>query len=705
MTKKDGRYFTEALKALRLPADQEKETRANAENIVGKILDAYGQNISPDHVGAGSSGIPPGFSTPGGKSHVLTGLVYGRIQSGKTRAMIASTAMAFDNGFRIVVVLTSNINDLVSQTHFDFASGLPGVMVYTKDDELEEAENAKLHLESGDGRMLIVCSKGAKSLDNVTAFLKKVDAKRYPTIIFDDEGDQASLDTNTRKRSASNVAVAPSSINKLIQGKLRPLVPCHVYVSVTGTPQAVLLQAAGSNTRPSFIELLPPGDSYVGGDHFFPEDDPERNHNGLIRTVQSNEKALLLDVRAPIPPGLRQAILFYLLSAAAAIENMGFPEHKNGFSFLCHPSLKNAEQAVAARRISNYLDTVTRTLLKTASADPEVSKELSEEYRDLKKTLGAATPSFDDLSKRIVESLRTRKILVINAATKRRGIAYGPGMNFLIGGNTLGRGIAIRDLLVTYYIRESRTSQIDTMHQHARMFGYRSKTLPYTRLFVTRRLYHRFQDIHGSDQDLRLYIDAHKGVPSTFPIEVDFDLRATRTGVLDVNKTDTLRPGMQVYPNYVAVPQNATAYSKLMAKLNSHFGPAGPSMDERGKKGVEISVGEAIGLVGLIKTKSENTWRDKTIDAVIGKVASKFGGRVNLKFRSAERSVRDEGFMSTGTLSGDEYQNATREPIPTLWIMSVESAEGSFCGSGKKFMYPTFVIPSALRKLLVFSRE
>jgi len=174
---------------------------------------------------------------------------------------------------------------------------------------------------------------------------------------------------------------------------------------------------------------------------------------------------------------------------------------------------------------------------------------------------------------------------------------------------------------------------------------------------------------------------------------------------LDVNKTDTLRPGMQVYPNYVAVPQNATAYSKLMAKLNSHFGPAGPSMDERGKKGVEISVGEAIGLVGLIKTKSENTWRDKTIDAVIGKVASKFGGRVNLKFRSAERSVRDEGFMSTGTLSGDEYQNATREPIPTLWIMSVESAEGSFCGSGKKFMYPTFVIPSALRKLLVFSRE
>jgi Z1 domain-containing protein len=51
------------------------------------------------------------------------------------------------------------------------------------------------------------------------------------------------------------------------------------------------------------------------------------------------------------------------------------------------------------------------------------------------------------------------------------GIAYGNGLNFLIGGNTLGRGIAIRDLLVTYYVREAKVSQIDTMHQHARMYG------------------------------------------------------------------------------------------------------------------------------------------------------------------------------------------------------------------------------------------
>ena len=51
--------------------------------------------------------------------------------------MIASTAMAFDNKFRISVVLTSNINDLVAQTHMDFSTGLPGLKILTKDDALD----------------------------------------------------------------------------------------------------------------------------------------------------------------------------------------------------------------------------------------------------------------------------------------------------------------------------------------------------------------------------------------------------------------------------------------------------------------------------------------------------------------------------------------------------------------------------------------
>lgn len=692
--KLNGEYFRSTLNALNLPAAQRNDARSNAQAIVGKVLKAYASG--PNR---------PSDRRQKRDFRRLTGLVYGRIQSGKTRAMIASTALAFDNGFRVVVVLTSNINDLVAQTHFDFAAGLPNVMVYTKDNELaDEVENAKLDLELADGRMLIVCSKGSRSLKNVTSFLQKVRADRYRSIIFDDEGDQASLDTNTRRRSRSNVRVGPSKINALIQRKLRTGLPRHVYVSVTGTPQAVLLQSADSGSRPSFIELLPPGSSYIGGREFFGEDEPEENRSSLVQVVDRDEKGKLLNSREPVPDGLRRAILFFLLSSAAAIRTRGLPGHGKGYSFLCHPSLKNDEQTVAAQRITKFLDSVKATLLKAPRADKSIRAALAAQYKELRKTLGARTPPLPVLSKTIVACLRARRILVINARAKRQGIAYGQGLNFLIGGNTLGRGIAIPDLLVTYYLRSSRVSQIDTMHQHARMFGYRQVTLPYTRLFVPKSLYYRFRDVYRSDEDLRVFIQEHSKTPKTFPIEFTFDLRTTRPGVLDVNTTDTLEPGKQVYPNYIVVPQVPAAYERIMAVLEKHFGRRGPSMEKKGKRGVIISGTEAGTLASLVKTRSENTWRDNTIDAVVEKVAGKFGRKVQLKFRKAKRFIPDDGFISTGTLSGTELESARGASLPTLWMMAVESTEGSACGTGRKFIYPTFVIPGKLRKLLMFNR-
>lgn len=222
----NGPHFTETIKALALTDQQEADARRNASDIVGGIIAAYGATAN----GALDAGRIP--NSP------ITGLVYGRIQSGKTRAMIASTAMAFDNDFRISVVMTSNINDLVRQTHLDFAGGTSGVLILTKDDALSrEVASTKLVMERTGGCLLIVCSKGNKSLSNVAKFLHAIGADQYPAIIFDDEGDQASLDTHTRKRAkqaASGVRVGPSPINNIIQNKLRPAVQRHVYVSVTG---------------------------------------------------------------------------------------------------------------------------------------------------------------------------------------------------------------------------------------------------------------------------------------------------------------------------------------------------------------------------------------------------------------------------------------------------------------------------------------
>jgi Z1 domain len=688
----NGSYFTRTLDALELRDTQRQDTVRNASDIVSAVLASYGVPPAADVAAAPTPNRAP------------TGLVYGRIQSGKTRAMIASTALAFDNGFRVSVVLTSNINDLVSQTHIDFSSGLPGIVTFTKDNDLDrEVPTTRLHLERGDGRLLLICSKGSVSLTNIAAFLGNIAADRFPAIIFDDEGDQASLDTNIRRRSRG-VAVAPSAINNIIQSRLRAALPRHVYVSVTGTPQAVLLQSADSINRPSFNVMLPPGGTYVGGDQFFDTDEPEDNA-ALISLVDRNDQQELLNLARPMPAGLRASILFFLVSAASAILNREMPER--GYSYLCHPSLKNNEQATAEQRINGFLTEVYRATLGAGDTG-NILGGLQTAHGQLTATLGASTPAFDDVVRTIRQYLPGKRILVINASTKRTGINYGRCLNFLIGGNTLGRGIAIRDLLVTYYVREARISQIDTMHQHARMYGYRNDTLPYTRLFIPHHLYYRFRDIHRSDMDLRQFVEDNIArLPTTFPVQVAFNLRATRQGVLEVGKIDTLQPGQHIYPNGIVAPQDTRAYARVLDQLRLHFGVASGTpgqIEAAATRNVVINPATAAALVAPIRTNSRNTWRDGTIADVMKKVAGAFGNRIALRFRTANRTVQQDGFISTGTLSGDELREARNAAIPTLWIMSATTRDGSAVGGGHRFMYPTFVIPSEFPNMFIFNR-
>ena len=264
-----------------LSPSERKQTTNNAVRIVSAIVNAYEDKIKIGEVGKYGRGPTPnrGRKT---KRAFPSGLVYGRIQSGKTRAMITSAALALDNKFSIVVVVTSDNNRLVGQTHSDFQRGLPGsIPVYSKSDFRSEVEPARQILQSDNGGIVIVCSKGKARLTQAIEFLKKIGASNLPSIIFDDEGDQATLDTNNYKRSKKGSLIPSSKIHQLIHDptidSLRNLLNRHVFVAVTGTPSGIILQNIDDRSRPSFIELLPPGRNYVGGDTFFNSDDPTRN--------------------------------------------------------------------------------------------------------------------------------------------------------------------------------------------------------------------------------------------------------------------------------------------------------------------------------------------------------------------------------------------------------------------------------------------
>ena len=86
-----GKVFEEALTAVRPELDEtgKKEIRNNAARLLKHIVTAFEASYGSDPLGGEWSR----------KGKDPQGLVYGRIQSGKTRAMLTTSAMAVDIGF------------------------------------------------------------------------------------------------------------------------------------------------------------------------------------------------------------------------------------------------------------------------------------------------------------------------------------------------------------------------------------------------------------------------------------------------------------------------------------------------------------------------------------------------------------------------------------------------------------------------------
>lgn len=690
MLKKNGRNLREALDVItpRLTARSKKEATVNADKIVSAILRA--SSTKRKNTKAKSS----------------TGLIYGRIQSGKTRAMITASALAFDNKLQVVVVITSNNNRLVGQTHHDFQDGLPGVRVYSKSHFKQETGQAKQILASGQGGIVLICSKGKTRLNQAIKFLHTIDAKRYHAVIFDDEGDQATLDTHTLRRSTKEPLIKPSKIHRLIHDpkldSLRKALPHHVFVSVTGTPFGIVLQNIDNKSRPAFIELLSAGRDYVGGGVFFAN--PKPNTNALISLIDGNERIKLLGrAGTEIPDGLKAAIRFFLLAAAAAGAKIGWPDdgREKGYKLLCHPSVKTADQEKVARLVRKYLDELAAAM---DVAKHPIYAALKTSYGILKKQTHGV-PSFPALLKTIRERIDSREVFVLNQNTTGDELTYSRYFNFLIGGNTLGRGLAIKKLLVTYYVREAKVTQMDTMYQHARMFGYRKDTLRYTRVFLPPVLYERFRQIFLSDEDLRHFIEVHKNNLEAWPVRIAQDIRPTRGSVLDARKVNILLPGTQLFPNYPVYKSPATVAGAV--RVHNSLQQLFPDYRKKGKRGINISTSDAQDLLRLIKTRGTNAWIDKKMPAILSYLSQQFKNGVVLKFRTARRSAGDpRGLLATGILSGDQVKADASGKHPVLWIFetSFKSSNAPPDWDGEAFFYPTLVLPKKA-ELIVFNKS
>lgn len=589
-----------------------------------------------------------------GATDLNYGLLYGLIQSGKTSIITVTAAMAADNGFKCIIILTSDTIPLYDQTLQRIRSQLRGLTVLGKADW---NDSARFDRQIRTSPFAIVSSKNKNHLAGLLEAFNRIGtqgAKGLPTLIIDDEADQASLNTKARKRNEEI-----SAINKQITD-LRYAFQTHTYLQVTATPQALFLQHPSGLYRPSFTVLSDAGDGYVGGEAFF------NASSKLLRYVNLEEVEELKTAHQPhpvirVPVGLRRAILNFLVGAAGK----NLLSSTESFAFLCHISYTKVDHDHVVNVLDSFREEVLDALKNRSSRSFEILKaELQSEYEDLLLT-EANLPSLDEILDRILFLIPGANIKVINANTKET-VTLDHVFSFFVGGNKLGRGVTIPNLLTSYYGRNPLRPNADTVLQHARMYGYRKKHLGITRLFLPKRLAEHFRIIHKMEKALRDLVA--KDPEGKFQgIYLESPLKPTRTNVLDPNSIGVYTAGSNCSPSYPLrsskVIEKTANLDKMLAPFSDQVNFSETTVDFIKQLITECAHDPAFGA---------ELWNIEAIKAGLEELKTLKGDKAYIRVRR-DRNINEPRLESQGILSGGEVEEVPSDAL-TLFIYRMKKS-------------------------------
>lgn len=470
--------------------------------------------------------VPQYISNFSFTDHVVS-LLVGDVQSGKTSHMFGLMCAAADESFMNFVLLTTD-NILLQQQTFKRAErDLCDFCVCDENDYLKFYQN-NLRKPA-----VIVLKKNASVLRQwKNNFISTNFCAGNPLFIVDDEADAASLNTQVNKNRQS-------TINKHLE-EIKKTTSSSVYMEVTGTPQSILLQTSKSGWKPYFIYYFKPGEKYLGGNFFFTEDKPKQ----IILTDNDEAEELLNDDEFP-ENGLKSALIMHLITAGHIMLSGG-----SVCNFLIHPSVKISQHSSFANKIGNYMNEICHSY-----NEKETQEAFEAAYKSLKDTKRGIFP-LDKIYDYIIAQMLDDKIniLMLNSIMSYdENTQYDTGINIIVGGNSLGRGVTFPQLQTIYYCRVAKSPQADTMWQHARMFGY-DRDSDLMRVFMPPKLFKLFSDINRTNNSIIRQIE-NSSNGCNIKILYPTGLRPTRKNVLDKKAVGVYSGGVNYFPFY---PMNRT---------------------------------------------------------------------------------------------------------------------------------------------------
>ena len=527
-----------------------------------------------------------------------THLVVGYVQSGKTMSFTGVTALALDNGYRVVVYLAGSKNNLLNQTAKRLEKDLIGkkgehkdFYRLHKDPNPDEAEQIAGHLNlSSHPIILIPILKHWKHIDKMVEIFKDADFKEAmegeTVLIIDDEADQASLNSYGRKNSKKDAdgLTEEEQFSRTYESilKMRAVLPGNTYIQYTATPQANLLISMQDLLSPKSHTLLTPGEGYIGGKLYFGKGENHDLFNGELVCCIPDEEVFHKKYNQlnRMPKSLKDALMLHILAVAIVVKYLKVDDVEY-LSMMVHPD--NTKQW--NKTFKDWTDTELkkwRRLLR--KPDGEIDKEeMMSRFEQLYSMAvnfydDYERPLFEDIKKLIPDVLNDYKTYLVNtdveAETDIDWNRY--SMHILIGAEMLNRGFTVEKLATTYMPRYTKgPSNADTIQQRCRFFGYKEDYIKSCRVFLPSWSVADYMEYIEHEEELRSTLSSCDTLAQAErKILLSPRLKPTRLNVLPISVVNTKLRGMhglQAFESKERIEANEKIVKSFIAKHENDF--------------------------------------------------------------------------------------------------------------------------------------
>lgn len=551
-----------------------------------------------------------------------THLTVGYVQSGKTMSFTTLSAMAADNGYRIIIYFAGTKNNLLEQTTKRLRKDLLNngknnlyYKIYENPDE-NDATDLRGHLRMKKRPTILITV--LKHFDRISKLGDLFNVKiienelgKQAVLIIDDEADQASLNgfayANSKKASTSDEwdeetdSKESSTYSSIIQ--LRMSLPNHTYVQYTATPQAPLLISISDLLSPKTHTVLTPGKKYTGGKLFF------KDKTELIMSIPDEEVFNTRYNPLTIPPkSLIEALKLHVLGVALNVYHW---EKEAFLSMMIHADREKDASKIFYRWIEELKEKWSNILncpdgdMGKVSLELEFKKVYQQEA--IKLYDASIVPDFSEIKDYIADIVNDTNIALIISDSKKNAkkeIEWDTcTSHILVGADMLNRGFTVENLAVTYMPRYSKgKSTADTIQQRCRFFGYKLNYLNSCRVFLPDSSSVEYTEYVDHEGEMREWL---KGLDNLEDVErqliLSEKLNPTRKNVLPVQIVQSKMVGWHAMNTFQNIKHNTNLVEKLFSTSKMELWNPQYDTVDRKHKYIKLPIHEAIEFLSTYK--------------------------------------------------------------------------------------------------------